>query len=59
MDTIVDAFNEYFINIGPQLASNIVTTDNIDASNNITDNVHSLFITATTEEEIIDIVNTC
>lgn len=54
MNNIINAFNEHFVNIGSQLASKIVTTDNIDASSNIIDNGHSLFHTATTEKEIIE-----
>lgn len=59
MNNIINAFNEHFVNIGSQLASTIVTTDNIDASSNIIDNGHSLFHTETTEKEIIEIVNKC
>lgn len=58
MDKLVNAFNDFFVNIGPELASKIATTDYNYAgcTNKI---VHSMFLTATNENEIIKIVNDC
>ena len=50
---IANAFNDYFINIGPTLANNIPKTtkspaDYLNATNN-----NSMFITPTDTEEIL------
>lgn len=58
MDKLVNAFNDFFVNIGPELASKIATSDYNYAgcTNKI---AHSMFLTATNENEMIKIVNDC
>lgn len=57
-ESIVNAFNDYFVNIGPHLASKIAASDN-DATTSTFVNECSFFLTATNENEIIKIVNAC
>uniref|UniRef100_A0A8C6WF21 Reverse transcriptase domain-containing protein n=1 Tax=Neogobius melanostomus TaxID=47308 RepID=A0A8C6WF21_9GOBI len=52
---IVNAFNDYFVNIGPHLASKIAKTNN-DATKYKNINAHSFFLKATNENEVIKIV---
>ncbi len=61
MNDIVNEFNEYFVNIGSNLAKVIVeqrTGDRIDETN-ISSNDYSMFIRGVDEKEILDIVNNC
>ncbi len=61
MNDIVNEFNEYFVNIGSNLAKVIVeqrTVDRIDDIN-ISSNDYSMFIRGVDEKEILNIVNNC
>ncbi len=61
INDIVNEFNEYFVNIGSNLAKVIVeqrTVDRIDEIN-ISSNDYSMFIRGVDEKEILDIVNNC
>ena len=55
---ISNGFNDFFVNVGPDLAKNIVAPDNVDIDkylNNRT--VNSMFLTPITEDEILKIIN--
>lgn len=57
MEIIVDEFNKYFVNIGPELAATIESSNTEMLNDSLPSNLNSLFLTATNEKEIIDIVN--
>ena len=61
MDDVVNSFNDFFVNIGPNLAEKIPVASSSEAWNdNLTDrDPSSMFLTAVDEKEIIDIVNNC
>ena len=61
MDDVVNSFNNFFVNVGPNLARKIPDpllpedwNDNL-----IVRNPSSMFLTAVEEKEIIDMVNKC
>lgn len=55
---IANAFNDYFINVGPSLANKIESKDiQRSAGDNIQPNLKSLFLRATDEREIIEVVH--
>lgn len=56
-NAIAKKFNEYFTNIGPNLANKIPTTDTEFVSYLKGDFKHSFFATPTTPNEIISVVN--
>ena len=54
---IANGFNNFFVNIGPDLAKNITAPENSDIKDYLNVNkVQSLFIQPTCEQEILDIV---
>ena len=54
---ISNGFNDFFVNVGPNLARKIDVPDNIDVRDYLKDRqVNSLFLKPTTEEEILDII---
>uniref|UniRef100_A0A671WE94 Reverse transcriptase domain-containing protein n=1 Tax=Sparus aurata TaxID=8175 RepID=A0A671WE94_SPAAU len=56
---IVNQFNQYFTNIGPKLAKEIVNTNQVDALSKIPTTDKTIFIQATDENEIISVVKNC
>uniref|UniRef100_A0A669B1C7 Reverse transcriptase domain-containing protein n=1 Tax=Oreochromis niloticus TaxID=8128 RepID=A0A669B1C7_ORENI len=58
MSNIVDGFNKFFINVGPELAADIPCQKNENISN-IKSNPFSLFLSATNEQEVINITLKC
>lgn len=60
MDDVVNSFNNFFVNVGLNLAQKIpnVTTDDIN-DHLIEQNPSSMFLKAVDEKEIIDVVNKC
>ena len=61
MDDVVNSFNHFFVNVGPNLAGKIPDPlVSEDWNDNLIDrNPSSMFLTAVEEGEIIDIVNKC
>ena len=58
---IANEFNQFFVNVGPSLANQIIEPSNhhgLDYTN-INHNPHSFFLTPVNEKEILDIVNNC
>ena len=56
-ENIANEFNSFFVNVGPRLASDIAQPINTDEVSNLTEiNVNSMFLTATYETEVIEIV---
>lgn len=58
MANIANGFNDFFVNIGPELAARIPNHGTIE-SNLIKHNPLSLFLSATDEQEVINIVLKC
>ena len=55
---IANGFNDFFVNVGPDLASKIEAPDNVDIDKYLSKScANSMFLTATTEEETSKIVN--
>ena len=56
--TIVNAFNEYFVNVGPLLAENIQCNS---CANDFlgTSNPHSLFLFPVTPDEVVEVASHC
>lgn len=61
MNDIVNSFNNYFVNIGPELAGKIVQPSSTHAHTAVCDNgnPNSFFLKLANESEIINIVNEC
>ena len=59
MDEVVNGFNKFFVNVGPELANQINTeTTNEDSDGyNFERNPSSIFISAVDEKEVMDIVS--
>lgn len=57
---IVNSFNDFFVNVGPNLAANIpkIKGDTTDGSL-IMENVNSIFLGRVEKEEILNIVKGC
>ena len=54
---ISNGFNDFFVNVGPDLANNIVAPDNVNIDKFLNKrNVNSMFLTPITEDEILKIV---
>ena len=57
MHTIVNECNDFFVNIGSDLAKKIPVVDNISVDSFLEkNNSNSLFLTPITEEEILNVV---
>ena len=57
MHTIVNEFNDFFVNIASDLAKNIHVVDNILLDSSLENNhSNSLFLAPITEEEILNVV---
>lgn len=58
MNDVAQKLNEFFVNIGPELADKIPNVDKTgnDLSQNIKTNPHSMFLRAVDEVEIVSIV---
>ena len=57
MHTIVNEFNDFFVNMGSDLAKKIPVVDNISVDSFLKmNNSNSLFLTPITEEEILNVV---
>ena len=55
---IANKFNEFFVNVGPDLAKNIKVCDNANIYDYLSNrNCQSMFLESVSEKEIIDIVN--
>ena len=55
---ISNGFNDFFVNVGPELASKIEAPDNVHIDNFLNNrNVNSMFLTPITEDETLKIVN--
>lgn len=61
LKAIVDDFNDYFINVGPSLASKIIVDDNNKDQFNslINSNLNSMFLSRVEEKDIIHVVQKC
>jgi len=59
LKSVVNKFNSYFVNIGPQLAGKITTIRTATQQYQIENNSSSFYLNPVLEEEIIDIVNKC
>ena len=59
MDNIVNSFNSFFVNAGPELAGEIPDLGFDQCNSNIKRNPHSIFLSATNEQEVINIVLKC
>lgn len=61
MDVVVEQFNNYFVNVGPDLATKIPDPGPIDENLDclIERNAHSVFLTAVGKDEIIESVMSC
>ena len=54
---IAYGFNDFFINIGPELANNIVSPENNDVLQYMNDsNVNSMFLNSVNRMEILDVI---
>ena len=61
MDVVSNSFNDFFVNVGPELADKIPDggTSEKKQENLITLNPFSMFLTAVDEREVVDIVTKC
>ena len=60
MEEVVNQFNNYFVNIGPNLAEKIPMTDTLVHDDTpIKRNTSSMYLNPVLEKEIIDVVNKC
>lgn len=61
MNDVVNSFNNFFVNVGPNLARKITDTLSSEECNNnlVERNPSSMFLRAVQEKEIIEIVNKC
>ena len=58
--SIANAFNNYFVNVGPSLANKIPEHKNISIFDFMNDKIYqSMFLLPTDETELFDIVNSC
>ena len=54
---IANGFNDFFVNIGPELANNIVSPENNDVLHYMNDsNVNSMFLNGVNRKEILDVI---
>ena len=54
---IANGFNDFFVNIGPELANNIVSPENNDVLQYMNDsNVNSMFLNGVNRKEILDVI---
>ena len=54
---IANGFNDFFVNIGPALANNIVSPENNDVLQYMIDsNVNSMFLNGVNRKEILDVI---
>ena len=54
---IANGFNNLFVNIGPELANNIVSPENNDVLQYMNDsNVNSMFLNGVNRKEILDVI---
>lgn len=60
MCEVVNAFNKFFVNIGPELAEQIPDCETPEKLNNYIDrSLRSMFLTAVDEREVIETVAKC
>lgn len=61
MDEVAGSFNQFFVDVGPELANNIPNPgpDGVNVDKLIERNPHSMFLKAAEENEIINIVKKC
>lgn len=57
-EEIVDGFNKFFANVGPELAKKI-PANNIIVENLIDSNLNSMFLTPVKEEEVLNTIHKC
>ena len=54
---IANGFNDFFVNIGPELANNIFSPENNDVLQYMNDNnVNSMFLNGVNRKEILDVI---
>jgi len=59
MENIVNSFNSFFVNVGPELAGEIPDQGINQCNQTIKRNPYSIFLSATDEQEVINIVLKC
>uniref|UniRef100_A0A8C6U0E0 Reverse transcriptase domain-containing protein n=2 Tax=Neogobius melanostomus TaxID=47308 RepID=A0A8C6U0E0_9GOBI len=59
MNDIVESFNSFFVNVGPDLAAEIPECSNNEMESLIDINSKTMFLSGVTETEIIDVINGC
>lgn len=59
IDDVVNSFNNFFVNVGPNLAANIPVSTEEENESCIKSNPCSMFLTAVEECEIIEITDKC
>ena len=57
---IANGFNDFFVNIGPSLASKIPVHENVKIHDYLNEqNLHTMFLKPVDENEVLNVVNKC